>query len=456
MAESKAKAGSGKGKAFFDRADQVAETGNWDFAIELYLEGIQREPDNLERGHKPLREVSLKRKASGGKGPGMMETFKKRAGKNPVQNLCNAEYLLAKEPGSAQYMLQVLQAAKKLELPEVTLWIGEIALELQKRSEKKNVKILQVLTETFHDLEDFGKAIQACELAAKEKPGDNQLQEALRELGAKYTLKKGQYGQEGDFTRAVKDMDKQKELMQRDSMVKSEDYLVQQVKKAQQEYEAEPTVPGKVSALVDALLKFEDPAYENQAIDVLTKAFADTKSYQFKMRIGDIRIRQIKRKYHKAKLDGDREALKEAARELLAFELQEYTERAANYPTDLGLKYELGVRQFMAGKLDDAIASLQQAQRDPRRRVSAMNLLGQAFKKKGWLDEAAETFQRCLENELGEQREKEIRYNLGDVLAQLGRTDQALEEFSDVAQLDYNYKDVRQRVESLREKKQNQ
>ncbi len=36
------------GKAFFDRADQVAETGNWDFAIELYIEGIQREPGNIQ------------------------------------------------------------------------------------------------------------------------------------------------------------------------------------------------------------------------------------------------------------------------------------------------------------------------------------------------------------------------------------------------------------------------
>ena len=64
------------GKAFFDRADQVAETGNWDFAIELYIEGIQREPGNIQRGHQPLREVALKRTASGGKPAGFMEKHK--------------------------------------------------------------------------------------------------------------------------------------------------------------------------------------------------------------------------------------------------------------------------------------------------------------------------------------------------------------------------------------------
>ena len=47
----------GKGQAFFDRADQVAETGNWDFAIEMYLQGIEREPDNIERGHEFLAHL---------------------------------------------------------------------------------------------------------------------------------------------------------------------------------------------------------------------------------------------------------------------------------------------------------------------------------------------------------------------------------------------------------------
>ena len=61
-----------KGQVFFDRADQVAETGNWDFAIELYLEGLLRDVGNIERGHLPLRAVSLKRKAQGGKSAGMV------------------------------------------------------------------------------------------------------------------------------------------------------------------------------------------------------------------------------------------------------------------------------------------------------------------------------------------------------------------------------------------------
>ena len=60
-----------KSKPFFDRADQIAETGNWDYAVEMFLQGISRDVENITRGHERLRETALQRKASGGKGPGL-------------------------------------------------------------------------------------------------------------------------------------------------------------------------------------------------------------------------------------------------------------------------------------------------------------------------------------------------------------------------------------------------
>ena len=139
------------------------------------------------------------------------------------------------------------------------------------------------------------------------------------------------------------------------------------------------------------------------------------------------------------------------AREQLAFELEVFAERAANYPTDLSLKFELGRRQLMAGKIDEAIASLQQAQRDPKRRIHAMSLLGQAFARKGWYREAVDTYKRALELEPSEDRAKELHYNVADCLQTMGENQQALDHYSRVAQLDYNYKDVRERIEKLRQ-----
>jgi tetratricopeptide (TPR) repeat protein len=443
-----------KGKAFFDRAEQVAATGNWDFAIEMYLEGIQREPGSVEQGHQPLREVALKRKAQGGKGPGVLEQLKRRQGKDPVLNLVNAEHLLAKDPGSVQYMLQTLRAAGKLELTDVVSWIAKILLQAQHQASKPSKRILLEVTKAFESIEDFTLAVRACDMALKGDPDDGELRNLMRNLSAQETISRGRYEEKepGEFTERVADMEKQKELMQQDSLVKDEDYLLEQVRKAREEYLESPTVVGKINALVDALLKMEDEASENEAVDVLTKAHENSGAYQFKMRIGDVRIRQMSRRFRALREAGDMAGAQEHARRQLAFELDEFTERVANYPTDLALKFELGRRQFLSGMLDEAIASLQQAQRDPRRSLHARSLIGQAFTRKGWYREAAETFERALESEMTEERAKELRYFLGDVLDQMGELAQAQKQFSIVAQIDYNYKDVRTRLEDIRKK----
>src|SRR5205085_2221578 len=67
-----------KPKAFFDRGTTVAATGNFDYAIEMYLQGLALDPEAVE-AHQTLRDISLKRKASGGKTMGMMALMKERA-----------------------------------------------------------------------------------------------------------------------------------------------------------------------------------------------------------------------------------------------------------------------------------------------------------------------------------------------------------------------------------------
>ena len=442
----------GKGKAFFDRADEVAETGNWDFAIEMYLEGIQREPGAIERGHQKLREVALRRKAQGGKGPGMMEGFKRGTSKDPVQNLLNAEYLLAKDPGNVQYMVRVLDAAQKIEDRDVILWIGDILLEAQRLAKRKNKRVLLQLTDAFDKAREYQKALAAAMLARETSPNDQAIEATIRELGVKDLEKKAKYGQEGtSFTEGVKDMEKQRELMESDSMTKSASFLEKQLVKARAGYEEKPNEPGKIHGLADALVRFEDEAYENEAIDILRKAHADTGSYQFKSRADDIKMRQMRRQYNQLHQTGDKQAMLEMAKKILAFELGTYAERAKNYPTDLGIKYELGLRQFKAGQLDDAIGSLQQAQRDPRRNLAAMNYLGQAFTKKKWYRQAADTYQKVLQADIPDDRAKEIRYNLAQVLEEMGEAQKALDEYSRVVQIDYNYKDARQRLDALNE-----
>lgn len=450
IAETNDSPNAGKGKAFFERADQVAETGNWDFAIAMYLEGISREPENLDRGHKPLRKVSINRKAQGGKPAGMIDQFKRRPCKDPVRNLVNAEYLLSKDPGSVQNMMQVLQAARKCDLIGLVHWISLIILESQRQTKKPSKRILVDLVSAFESAKDFSMSVQACDMAISLDPNDGELRDRMRSLSALYTIDKGKFEEEGDFTKGVDDLEAQQKIQKKDALVKDEEYLLEQIRKCRQDYLENPHVAGKINNAVDALLKIENESYENEAIDILAKAHKDSSAYQFKMRIGDIRIRQMSRRFRQMRDSGDTAEATEQAKRQLAFELDEYKERCANYPTDLGLKFEMGRRQFLSGQYDEAIASLQTAQRDPRRGLRARSLIGQAFVKKGWLGMAVETFEKALELEATEEFTMELRYFLGDVLDNMGQLERAQEQFSTVAQLDYNYRDVRQRIENIR------
>ena len=73
-------------------------------------------------------------------------------------------------------------------------------------------------------------------------------------------------------------------------------------------------------------------------------------------------LRQIKAKIDKTPDDRDLVGKYEAGRaKQLAFELQEFTDRCKNYPTDMSLRYELGRRLYLSGKHDDAIGAFQQA-----------------------------------------------------------------------------------------------
>lgn len=450
--ESKPKPTPGKGKAFFDRADQVAETGNWDFAIQMYLEGIRREPANLERGHQPLRDVAMKRKMQGGKPAGLTEGIKRRPGKDPIESLINAEYLLSKDPGKISHMVAVFKAARKLEDAGPVKWICDILLEAMRQAKRPNRQICMMLADAYAGVEEYSSAVQVCDLAVRAYPNDGRLAEMVKDLSARDTIKQGKYDGETSFVGSVRDMAKQVELAQRDQWAQSREFIEGEIEKARQAYEADPTVAGKIDGLVDALLRVEEEGYENTAIDVLKKAYTETDQYRFKMRMDDVRVRQMKRDINNIRRQGEKQAALESTRKLLAFELGIYGERSKQYPTDLPVKFELGRRQLIAGQTDEAIASLQQAQRDPKRRIMALTLLGKAFVRKELHREAVDTFQRALALAPGEEQAKELHYDLADSLEMMHEHEKAREYFSKVAQMDYNYRDVRERIEIIEKK----
>ncbi|GAG18535.1 unnamed protein product, partial [marine sediment metagenome] len=88
-----------KARTFFKRAEQAAASRHYDYAIELFINGLACWPEAVEDGHQKLRLVGVQRRNAGGKKPGMMEAVKTpMTGKDPLKAMLNAELLLAKDP----------------------------------------------------------------------------------------------------------------------------------------------------------------------------------------------------------------------------------------------------------------------------------------------------------------------------------------------------------------------
>ena len=73
-----------KARAFFEKAEKVGRTNNFDYAIDLYLQGLHYSPEALKEGHLPLCELALQRQRRGGKKPTMVERVKRLRGKTPL------------------------------------------------------------------------------------------------------------------------------------------------------------------------------------------------------------------------------------------------------------------------------------------------------------------------------------------------------------------------------------
>ena len=78
-----------KAMTFFRHASTVAEARNYDYSIQLFMDGFSHDPDNMNM-HEQLREVALRRKVSGGKRGKFFDKWKGR-GKSKIEKALQAE-----------------------------------------------------------------------------------------------------------------------------------------------------------------------------------------------------------------------------------------------------------------------------------------------------------------------------------------------------------------------------
>jgi len=449
-----------RAKAFFDKARKLVETKNFDYAIDMYLQGLQYAPDALREGHLPLAELALQRQNSNTKKPTMVERVKRMRGKTPLEQMLNAEYLFTKDPDHLPYAEAMLKAAVAGDYNKTAGWIANLIFQNANASRNPSARTYILLKNAYSSLGQFDKAIAAIQRAARLRPEDGALADEFKNLSAELTMARGKYDSEGDFRKSIKDREGQEKLQAQAAVIKTEDYRVKAVDNARKKIAQNPDLPANIFELADALSGLETDQAENDAITLLENTYKARKDFSFMRRAGLLRIQQLKRKLREAKAalkanpdDAQaKTALEQLTAQLNNTELEHYNLCVQNYPTDLAAKYEYAIRLCRNEQYNEAIPLFQEAQKDPRRKIASLNKIGFCFSMKGWLADAIDVFSQAIEShEIKDDAVgKELRYNLARAHEQQGDADKALEIYRKIAQSDFTYKDVSQRVDKLR------
>src|SRR6266513_3198747 len=283
-----------KAQVFFEHARTAAGTGNYEYAIEMMLQGLGVDPD-ARAAHQALRDISLKRKASGGKDLGMMEKMKlRRPTKDDRENMLNSEKLLSYDPGNCENMVTLIQNAHKAGFYDTVMWIGPILLRANAYSKKPDGSKFIILKDIYKDLRQWKAATEACHYALRMDEFNMDLQTELKNLGAQDTMDEGNYLKGGSFRESLTKQEEQDRLIQESKDVQSNENLFKSIADADAAYKADP-VDGKLLRLVELLEKTEDVEHENREMELLEAAHKRTKQFRFRQRVGKIQMAQMQR-----------------------------------------------------------------------------------------------------------------------------------------------------------------
>ena len=465
-----------KAEKFFNHARTSADSRQYDYAIECYISGLRFDPDNF-KGYLELYEVAKRRKVNGGKPVSRSKKKIKTGDKNPINLMLHEAMCWAKDPLNYTHALNIMEQAvaidemhEQLNLAEIAYWVGEVAMELCKSTKKPDKTDFLKLYELYKRVGSYEKAIENCRTAIQIDPNDHDLDQVLKDLVTERTISEGGYGsgKEGGFIHAVKDMDEQMALENQDAITKTQSVIEANIARRRNEFEEDRKDLDRMAKLVTVLRDKKDEVTDQEAIDLLEEAWQQTQQYKYRVQIGDVRISQFRRKQHAAEKalkhdpqDTQAQArLKDLVKQRNAFELQEYKQRVENYPTDMRVRYELGVRYFVDKQIDEAIAQFQQAQGDPKHKAASYGYLGRCFSLIDYLDEAVMALRQAIEahGDPGDKLGLELQYLLMDVLERLAKQSKSLEQAkeaqktaSQILQKDINYRDIRDRMSQLKQ-----
>ena len=435
------------------KAEEATRRRNYDFAIELYQQLLEIEPDQGD-ARAGLRKA-LKLRAEQKKGG---KLFAKIGGAGP---LAAAKTMVkAKRWDSAIKSLEKFLAGNPLDV-SANLLLGECCenaehfhsacavYEFIAEIAPKNSEGLRRAGAMMYRTGDHVRALEFYERALEIDPRDQDAIKARKDLAAETALSQGRYESVGHSREQMKDKEEAASLERGQRIHKSEDELREELERLESRLAENASDPDLLKEIAEHHRKLKDL---EAALEFLERAMEYRRdSFDLANEHGQLKVKVLKKRIAKADKLEDSERANKIEAELKAFEISFAQSLLTFRPGDSGLRLELAKKLLRSGDHDGAISELQQVTNDPRTERDARFFLGQAFHAKGFSDLARKEFKQALQDEARlDDRGKEILYNLASIAEAAGEAEEARSYYSQVFEVDISYRDVAQKMESFK------
>lgn len=435
-----------------EKAEEAVKRRNYAFAVNLYAQLLALQPDN-GKARAGLRTALFKKAEL--KPPSKLIAWV--AGgvhvlTGKIAALCGGhaaaakafERFLALDPLSEGVNMALARSLERAGFAESALAVYRAYADHEPRC----LEASRASGRLLYERGEHQDAYEMFERALKVDPRDQESLRARKNLAAEGALKKSGIEKAQSSRELLKDREQQVRLEKSARLQLS----AEEIEKELDEVETKlGENPDDVANLLRASELHEMRRDTQSALDCLERAYTlKPDDVALGDRVGDLRLRSQEERVRKAEESGDHSAAGNARRALAEMRGAEFRRRVERHPTDLGLRFELGKALLELGDYDGSITELQQAVKDPRRQVEALLALGRAFRHKD-LDELAVTqLQKALEVSGPGGLGKDVLYELGGIAEAQGKTDEALRHYAAILENDYGYRDVADKVASLK------
>jgi tetratricopeptide (TPR) repeat protein len=454
-------------QAVFERAQQCAEKADHDYAHDLFTQCLVEDPANLiylqhflgnlaqkyGNNKKGSRFASLKNKGS-------RMALNKAAGKGQWKDAFTAACeALKSNPWDAATLLSMADAYQQIGSDECQLYVMRWALD----AAPKDVTVNRRAAEALARLGQFDQAISCWRRVEQAKPGDEEATKAISKLSVERTIQKGGYNEE--LLKATTTDSKELEDSVRERVAHSHPETAAAKAKAESAQEKEllaaiEAKPADIENYLELADVFTAQNRLREAVDILARALAASGG-------GDLRVRErledasLRRAQHqvavaqrRAEQDKTEEAT-ELARRMAAqanqAELEVYAARASRNPGNSLLQYELGLRCKRAGKFKEAIQAFQAARDDTRHKALVQLHLGESFQYIKQFKLALSSYEASVQSagDSDSETKKLALYRAGALAAELNDRERAEKHLTQLAAIDFGYRDVADRLDKL-------